>query len=49
MESERRHLSEGMELPNQEKNRTIGKKEMYQYLGILEADTIIKAELKEKN
>ena len=32
--------TEGMELPNQEKKRTLGEKEMYKYLGILEADTI---------
>ena len=33
-------MMEGMEQPNQEKIRTPGEKEMYGYLGILEADTI---------
>ena len=32
--------TEGIELPNQEKIRTIGGKENYKYLGILEADTV---------
>ena len=40
MKSGKRHLTDGMELPNQEKIRTLGKKEKYKYLGILEADTI---------
>ena len=31
---------EGMELLNQEGIRTLGEKENYKYLGILEADTI---------
>ena len=30
---------DGMELPNQEKIRTFGKKETYEYLGNLGADT----------
>ena len=33
-------MSEGMELPNQEKIRILREKVTYQYLGILEADTI---------
>ena len=32
--------SDGMELPNQDKIRTLGEKETYKYSGILEADTI---------
>ena len=37
-----------MELPNQNKIRTLGEKETYKYLGILEADTIKQMEMKEK-
>ena len=37
-----------MELPNQDKIRMLGEKETYKYLGILEADTIKKGEMKEK-
>ena len=32
-------MTEGIELPNQEKIRTLGEKETYKYLGILKADT----------
>ena len=46
--SEKRKTKEGIELPNQGKIRTLGKKENYKYLGILEGDTIKQAELKEK-
>ena len=38
MNSSKRHLTDGMELPNQ--IRTLGENETYKYLGILEADTI---------
>ena len=48
MKSGKRHLTEGMELANQDKIRTIGEKEPYKYLGILEADTIKQVEMKEK-
>ena len=44
--SGKRHLSDGMELPNQDKIRTLGEKETYKYLGILEADTIKQMEMK---
>ena len=37
-----------MELPNQDKIRTLGEKETYKYLGNLEADTIKQVEMKEK-
>ena len=37
-----------MELPNQDKIKTLAEKEMYKYLGILEADTIKQVEMKEK-
>ena len=41
-------MTEGIELPNQEKIRTLGEKETYKYLEILKADTIKQAEIKEK-
>ena len=44
-----RHLTNGMELPNQNKIRNLGEKETYKYLGILEIDTIKQEEMKEKN
>ena len=40
-------MTEGMELPNQEKIRTLGEKETCKYLGILEAGTIKQVEIKE--
>ena len=36
----KRRLMDGKELPNQDKIRTLGEKETYKYLSILEADTI---------
>ena len=47
MKSEKRHITNGMELLSQEKIRTIGEKKTYKYLGILEADTT--KQMKEKN
>ena len=35
-------------MPHQERIRTFGEKENYKYFGILEADTIKQAEVKEK-
>ena len=46
IKSRKLQMTEGTELPNLEKNRTLGKKENYKYLGILEADTIKHAEMK---
>ena len=40
-------MTNGMELPNQDKIRTLGENGTYKYLGILEADTI-KVEMKDK-
>ena len=37
-----------MELPNQDKIRTLGEKEKYKHLGILKADTIKQVEMKKK-
>ena len=48
MKSGKRHLTDGMKLPNQDMVRTLGKKETYKYLGILEADIIKQVEMKEK-
>ena len=44
----KRHITEGIQLPNQEKIRMFGEKATYKYLGILEADTIKQEEIKEK-
>ena len=40
MKSGKRHMTDRMELRNQEKIGTQEEKETYKYLGILEADTI---------
>ena len=48
MKSSKRHLTAGMELPNQVKIRMFGEKETYKYLGIVEADTFKQEETKEK-
>ena len=45
MKSGKRHLTSGMELPNQDKIRTLREKETYEYLGILDADTIKQVEI----
>ena len=44
----KRHRTEGIELPNQEKIKTLGEKETYKYLGTLEADTMKQLKMKEK-
>ena len=49
MKSGKRHLTNGMELPNQDKIKTLREKETYKYLGILEVDTIKQVKMKEKN
>ena len=46
--SGKRHLTNGMELRNQEKIRTLREKEAYKYLGILEGDIIKQVKMKEK-
>ena len=40
-------MTDGMELPNHDKIRTLEKNETYKYLGILEADTIKHVEMKD--
>ena len=47
--SGKQHMIDGIELPKREKIRTLGGKENYEYLGILEDDTIKQVEMKEKN
>ena len=48
MKSGKRQLTDGIELPNQDKIRTLAENETYKYLGILEADTIKQVEMKER-
>ena len=46
MKSSKRHLTDGMELPNQDKIRTLVENETYKYLDIWEADTIKQVEIR---
>ena len=48
MKSGKRHITDGIELPNQDKIRTLAENETYKYLSILEADTIKQVEMKDK-
>ena len=48
MKSGKRLLTDGMELPYKDEIKTLAENETYKYLGILEADTIKQAEMKEK-
>ena len=48
MKSGKRYLTDGIELPNQDKIRTLAENETYKYLGILEANTIKQVEMKDK-
>ena len=47
MKSDKRHMTDGMELPNHDKIRTLEENETYKYLGILEADTIKQVQMKD--
>ena len=47
MKSGKRHLTDGMELSNQDKIRTHGVNETYKYFGSFEVDTIEQMEMKE--
>ena len=47
MKSGKRHMTDGMELPNHDKIRTFEENETYKYLGILEADTIKQVQMKD--
>ena len=42
----KQYLIDEMELPNQDKIKTFGEKEMYKYFGILEVDTIRQVKMK---
>ena len=46
MKSEKRQITEEIELKNRDRIRTLGGKENHMYLGILEADAIKQAEMK---
>ena len=48
MKISKRHLTDGIELPNQDKIRTLGEKKLYKYLIILQGYTIKRMEMKEK-
>ena len=48
MKSGKRHLTDRMELPSQDKIRTREEKETCKYLGILEADIIKQVGMKDK-
>ena len=48
MKSSKRHLTDGIDLPNHDKIRTLAENETYKYLGILEADTIKQVKMKDK-
>ena len=48
MKSGKRHLTDWIEQPNQDKIRTLTENETYKYLGILEVDIIKQVELKDK-
>ena len=48
LKSGKRHLTDGLELPNHDKIRALAEKKPYKYLGILEADTIKQVEMKDK-
>ena len=48
IKSGKRHLTDGIELPNQDKIRMLAENETYRYLGILEAYTIKQVEMKNK-
>ena len=46
--SNKRHITDGMELTNQDKSRTLAENETYKYLAILRADTIKQVQMKDK-
>ena len=48
MKSSKRHRTDGIELPNQNKIRTLGENDAYKYLGMLEADTTKQVQMKDK-
>ena len=47
MKSGKRHMTDGIELSNHDRIRTLEENETYKYLGILEADTIKQVKMKD--
>ena len=47
MKSGKRHMTDGMELPNHDRIKTLEEKETHKYLGILEANTIKQVQMKD--
>ena len=47
MKTGKRYMTDGTELPKHNKIRTLEENETYEYLGILEADTIKQVQMKE--
>ena len=47
MKSGKQHMTDGIELPNHDRIRTLEENETYKYLGILEADTIKQVQMKD--
>ena len=47
MKRGKRRMTDGMELPNPDRIRTLEENETYKYLGILEADTIKQVQMKD--
>ena len=45
MKSGKRHMTDGIELPNQDKISMLAENETYKYFGILEADSIKQVEM----
>ena len=48
MKSSKWYRTDGIELPNRDKIRTLGENDNFKYLGILEADTIKQVQMKDK-
>ena len=48
MKCGKRHITDGIELPNPDKMRTLAENVTNKYLGILEVDTIKQVEMKKK-
>ena len=48
MKIDKRYMTDGMELPNHDKIRTLGENETYKFLGIMETDTIKQVEMKDE-
>ena len=48
MRSRKKQIMEGIELLDKERIKTLGEKETYKYLRILEVDTIKQVEMEEK-